>query len=64
MKSRFRIKSCFDKLSFIVQGKRRSGSESESIEVTSGMSTDEGEEKRKKREKVGETQGQEKGKEG
>ena len=58
-----RIHQSFAKSIFIALGKRKSDSESESIEVTSGMSTDEEEEKRKKkRKKAGKTQGQEKGK--
>jgi len=44
-----RITSSFAKLSFIALDKRKSESESDSIEDTSGMSTDEGEEKRKKK---------------
>ena len=44
-----KIKSSIARLIFIALGKRKSDSESESIEATSGMSTDEGEEKRKKK---------------
>ena len=44
-----RIHQSFAKSIFIALGKRKSDSESESIEVTSGMSTDEEEEKRKKK---------------
>ena len=44
-----RIKSSYGKLIFIVLGKRKSESESQSIEVTSGISTDKGEEKKKKK---------------
>ena len=44
-----KIKSSVARLIFIALGKRKSDSESASIEVTSGMSTDEGEEKRKKK---------------
>ena len=44
-----KIKSSVARLIFIALGKRKSDSESASIEVTSGVSTDEGEEKRKKK---------------
>ena len=44
-----KIKSSAARLIFIALGKRKSDSESASIEVTSGVSTDEGEEKRKKK---------------
>jgi len=44
-----RITSSFAKSSFIALGTRKSESESDSIEDTSGMSTDEGEEKRKEK---------------
>ena len=50
-----RITSSFTKLILIALGKRKSESERESIEVTTGMSIDEGEE----REKAGQTQGKE-----
>ena len=44
-----RITSSFTKLRFIALGKRKSENQSESSQVTSGMSTDEGQEKRQKK---------------
>ena len=44
-----KMKSSVARLIFIALGKRKSDGESTSIEVTSGMYTDEGEEKRKEK---------------